>query len=106
MPTIAVQVTISDFDRWRLVFEKNKPLRDKVGFKNTQVYRNADDPKEVIVWGEAANGAKVRRALAGPDLVAAMKEAGVIGPPRVHVIPYSPFTSTEASSNESPHASG
>jgi hypothetical protein len=91
MPTVAVQVTIGDYAKWRPVFDKHQSLRDKAGFKNTQVYRNADDPNEVIVWGEAANGAKVRRALADPELTAAMKEAGVVGPPRVHIIPFSPL---------------
>ena len=86
MPHMAVQLTIGDYAKWRPVFDKHKPLRDKAGIKNTQVYRNADDPKEVIVWGETSDVAKAREALASQELKAAMKEAGVVGPPKVHVL--------------------
>jgi erythromycin esterase-like protein len=86
MPHMAVQLTIGDYAKWRPVFDKHKPLRDKAGIKNTKVYRNADDPKEVIVWGETSDVAKAREALASQELKAAMKEAGVVGPPKIHVL--------------------
>jgi len=86
MPHMAVQLTIGDYAKWRPVFDKHKPLRDKAGIKNTHVYRNADDPKEVMVWGETSDVAKAREALASEELKAAMKEAGVVGPPKIHVL--------------------
>ncbi len=49
MATLAVQLTIDDYAKWRPVFDKHKALRDKAGFKNIRVYRDADNPKEVIV---------------------------------------------------------
>jgi hypothetical protein len=49
-----------------------------------------DDPNEIMIWGEATSGPKLRRALASPELKAAMKEAGgVAGTLKLHVIPYS-----------------
>jgi hypothetical protein len=33
MPTLAVQLTIGDYAKWRPVFDKHKPLRDKAGFE-------------------------------------------------------------------------
>jgi hypothetical protein len=90
MPTVALQVTISDYAKWRPIFDTYRSARALAGFKNERVFRNVDDPTEVIIWGEAASGAKLRRALASPELKAAMKEAGgVEGTLKVHVIPFS-----------------
>jgi hypothetical protein len=86
MPTLAVQLAIGDYAKWRPVFDKHKPLRDKAGLTNVRVYRDADNPSEVIVWGETSDVAKVREALGGQEIRSAMQEAGVVGPPRIHVI--------------------
>jgi erythromycin esterase-like protein len=84
MPTLVTQLTIGDYDKWRPIFDKHQDLRDKAGFKNIQIYRHADNPKEVIVMGEASDVAKAKEGLSSPEMRAAMQEAGVVGPPRVH----------------------
>ncbi len=90
MPIVALQVTISDYAKWRPVFDKYRSARALAGFKNERVFRNIDDPNDVIIWGEATSGAKLRRALASQELKAAMKEAGgVEGTLKLHVIPFS-----------------
>jgi len=86
MATLAVQLTIGDYAKWRPVFDKHKPLRDKADIKTVRVYRDADNPKEIIVWGETGDAAKARAALGGDEIKNAMKEAGVVGPPKIHVI--------------------
>jgi hypothetical protein len=86
MATAAVQVTIGDYAKWRPVFDKYKPLREKAGVKTEHVYRNADNPKEIILWFDAADVAKLREAMGGHDIKAAMQEAGVVGPPRFHPV--------------------
>lgn len=87
MPTLAAQLTIGDYAKWRPVFDKHKALRDKAGLVNVRVYRNADNPNELIVWSETSDPAKSREALSGPEIRSAMQEAGVVGPPKIHVIP-------------------
>jgi quinol monooxygenase YgiN len=86
MPTLAVQITIGDYAKWRPLFDKNKPLRDRAGLRNVRVYRDADKPRELIVWSETADAAKSREALSSPEVRNAMEEAGVVGPPKVHVL--------------------
>ncbi len=86
MATLAVQLTISDYAKWRPVFDKHKSLREKANIKNVRVYRDADNPKEVIVWGDAPDAQKAREALVSEEIKSAMKEAGVVGPPKIHVI--------------------
>jgi len=86
MATLAVQLTIGDYAKWRPVFGKHKPLRDKADMRNVRVYRDAENPKEVIVWGETGDAAKASAALGGDEIKNAMKEAGVVGPPKIHLI--------------------
>ena len=86
MATLAVQLTIGDYAKWRPVFDKHKPLRDKADIKSVRVYRDADNPKEIIIWGETGDTANARTALGGDEIKNAMKEAGVVGPPKIHVI--------------------
>jgi hypothetical protein len=57
MATLAAQITIGDYATRRPVFDKNKPLRDKAGLRNVRVYRDADNPKELIVWSETSDAA-------------------------------------------------
>ena len=56
MPTVALQVTISDYAKWRPIFDTYRSARALAGFKNERVFRNVDDPTEVIIWGEAKRG--------------------------------------------------
>jgi hypothetical protein len=41
--------------------------RAEAGFKNERVFRNVGDPNEIIIFGEATSGSKLRRALASPE---------------------------------------
>ena len=84
---IAVQITIKDYDQWRPVFDRVKPLRDKAGVTNARVYRDIGSPNELLVWNETSDVAATREALTSGEIRKAMQEGGVIGPPRIHVIP-------------------
>ncbi len=83
MAVAFVHLTINDYTKWRAVFDSHKDLRDKAGFTDIQVYRNADNLKEILVRGEAEDKEKATNGLLGPEIKAAMQEAGVIGPPRI-----------------------
>ena len=88
MANIAVQLTIGDYDDWRPVFNKHKQMREeKVGIKSEQVYCDADNPTEVLLWFETADAARAREVIQSDDVKAAMKEAGAVGPPKIYVIP-------------------
>jgi hypothetical protein len=86
MASMAVQLTIGDYAKWRPTFEKFKHLRTAAGLRGERVYRDTNRENEVLVWGDTDDVAKVRQALAGPEMRAAMQEAGVVGPPKIHVV--------------------
>ena len=87
MAIFVTQLTIGDYTKWRPIFDKHKDLRDKVGVRSARVYRDADDPRELIVFGETSDAAKTRDGLASQEMRSAMQEAGVVGPPIVHSVP-------------------
>jgi len=86
MATLAVQLTIGDYAKWRPVFDKHRQLRTKAGMRSEHVYRNADNPKEIIIWFDVEDIAKARAGIASQEIKNAMQEAGVVGPPRVHSV--------------------
>jgi hypothetical protein len=87
MANIALQLTASDYSKWRPVFDKYTSVRqDKAGITSTTVYRNADDPNQVLVWWEAPDASKVVQFLQG-EARGYMKEARVVGSPKIHVLP-------------------
>ena len=82
MPTIAAQIKIGDYAKWRPVFDKHKPLRDKAGLMNVRVYRDADNPAELVIWSETSDAAKAREALNGPEIRSAMQEGAWLAHPK------------------------
>ena len=48
-----------------------------------RVFRNADDPNEVVILQDVADIAKARTWFASDDLKDAMQKSGVIGSPSV-----------------------
>ena len=86
MSKLVVELKIGDYNKWRSVFDKNKPWRDQAGFKNIRIYRNADDSNDVVLLGETSDTRKLRKAMTAPELRVIMREAGVVGTPLVHII--------------------
>ena len=82
-----VQVTVSDFAKWRPVFMKMESMRAAGGITNPRIYRNADSGNDVLVLFDVAEVAKWHEGVRSPELKAAMQEAGVLGPPKTHIIP-------------------
>ena len=87
MPMIAVQFTIRDYAKFRSHFDKEKPLRDKAGIVSSQIFRGADNDKEILVLSGTTDLEKAREAIEGQEIRNAMREAGVVGNPKVFVVP-------------------
>jgi hypothetical protein len=86
MAKLATQITFGDYAKWR-AFDNAAPLRDKAGMKNVQIYREVDNPTSALIWSDIDDPAKARAVLDSPDVRKAMQEAGVVGAPKIHVIP-------------------
>ena len=80
---LTLHFKVKDFNAWRTGYNGNEQGRQYVGITNGRVFRNADDPNEVVVLQDVSDVAKARTWLGSDDMKAAMQKSGVIGSPSI-----------------------
>ena len=80
---LTVRLKVKDFNAWRTSYNGGEQGRVAAGITNGRVFRNADDPNEVVVLQDVSDVAKARTLLGSEDLKAAMQKSGVIGSPSI-----------------------
>ena len=80
VPHVLVHQQITDFERWKEVFDRLGPARAAASCRATTVLRNREDPHEVVVLFEFEDLAKAREHMTSPELRAAWQAAGVTDP--------------------------
>jgi heme-degrading monooxygenase HmoA len=79
----AVRHPVTDYDKWKSVYDTFRPTSD--GARFARVNRSVDDPNIVTVVSgfDTLEGAKA--FINDPNLKAKMNEAGVVGTPRIEI---------------------
>lgn len=80
MPHVLVHQRITEFDHWREVFDRLGPARAEASCRSTAVFRNRQDPHEVVVLFEFDDLARARQHMGSTELRHAWAEAGVTDP--------------------------
>ncbi len=81
MTTMIVRHKVSDYGKWKRVYDDLAPVRKQSGVIGASVSRAADDGDTIIVT-HRFNDLDAARAFAqSKDLKEAMAEAGVLGAP-------------------------
>jgi quinol monooxygenase YgiN len=80
MAHLLIHQRIEEFGRWKEVFDRLARARAAASCRSTALFRNRDDPHEVVVLFEFDDLARAREHMAGPELRAAWQEAGVTDP--------------------------
>jgi quinol monooxygenase YgiN len=80
MPHVLVHQRVEEFNRWKEVFDRLGPARAAATCRSTTVFRNHEDPHEVVVLFEFDDLARAREHMAGAELRAAWRDAGVTDP--------------------------
>jgi quinol monooxygenase YgiN len=80
MPHVLVHQRIEEFDRWKEVFDRLGPARAAASCRSTAVFRNRQDPHEVVVLFEFADLTQAKEHMSSPELRAAWRDAGVTDP--------------------------
>lgn len=85
MPYMLTQISVEDYEKWKVVFDEMGAARQATGSKGGIVLRNADDPNQITALLEFDNLDNARAYAASDELREAMQRAGVIltGPPNV-----------------------
>jgi heme-degrading monooxygenase HmoA len=78
MNYVLVRHKVTDFSKWKPVYDAHLPARQAAGGTELYLLRNIDDPNEVIVLFEIEDLQKAREFVASDDLRERMQESRVI----------------------------
>ncbi len=81
MATLLVRHRVRDFERWKQVFDAQAPERAAAGSLGGRVFRDGDDPEDVVIVLEWADLDRARDFAEREDLQETMERAGVMGEP-------------------------
>ena len=85
MATIFLRHPVADYDAWRPLYDDDMARRDTAGLTEVGVFRDASDPKSVLLVFDTDDVSGFEAMLADEGLKAVMEEAGVTGPPEVWI---------------------
>ncbi len=80
---VVVKHTVTDFAKWKAVFDAHAQARTDAGMTPISVLQNKDNPKQVTISMKAADLQKARDFTSSPALKEAMQKGGVAGPPEI-----------------------
>ncbi len=83
MITTAVRHSVTDFAKWKIVYDTFRPTSE--GAKYAKVSRSVDDPNMVTVVAGFDTLELAKAFVNNPNLKAKMTEAGIVGSPRVEI---------------------
>ena len=81
MAYLMIRLKVKDFSKFKSVFEEFGETRKKYGSKGVRLFRNADNPNEVVPMSEWESIEKAKKFAQSEDLKKAMERAGSIGKP-------------------------
>jgi heme-degrading monooxygenase HmoA len=83
MPYLLVRHRVSDFARWKAVFDDHGTTRRANGSRGGRIFHNTNDPSELVILLEWDDLERARLFLDSDDLRVAMNLAGVTDRPEV-----------------------
>ena len=82
---LAIQ-KIKDYDKWKQIFEEHSKVRKNEGSKGAMIYRNTNDPKQLVVVTKWNDMEAAKNFSMSEDLKNTMKKAGVMGLPELYYL--------------------
>ncbi len=86
MPYLLVRHKVTDFAKWKPVFDEHGTTRQASGSKGGLLLRSADDPNEVVLLLEWDDLDRARQFAGSDDLRQAMQRAGVADQPDLYFL--------------------
>ena len=77
MPYLLERHKVHDYVRWRAVFDADTAGREAAGCRGARIFRNADDPEEMVVLFEWDTLERARQRIESATLGRELEEAGV-----------------------------
>jgi hypothetical protein len=85
MALLAVRHDVRNYGDFRTVYDSMSELQRQWGVTEESVYQLAGGPNTVLILHHFATVAQAKAFLTSRELLAAMKQAGVEGEPRVEI---------------------
>jgi hypothetical protein len=82
---VTVSHEVKDFAAWKKGYDADKPNRDKAGFVELALARDASNPNIVLMVFQAPSAASAQQFTSSPGLKEAMMAAGVVGKPDIKI---------------------
>jgi heme-degrading monooxygenase HmoA len=86
MPYVLVRHKVEDYVKWKLVFDDHGATRKASGFRGHHLFRNGDDPNELVILFEVDDVERARQFCQSEDLRQAMQRAGVSDQPDIYLL--------------------
>jgi hypothetical protein len=86
MPHVLIRHKVADWEGWKPVYDAHASARAAAGLKEEHLFRNADNPHEVILLFTAENLDKARAFAKSADLRDKMQIAGVMDQPDIYFL--------------------
>ena len=86
MGMIVAHHHVKDFAAWKLVYDKHAADRKAAGLTKDHVLQSVDDPNAITIVMDFSNFTRAKAFAASADLKAAMRLAGVVGKPDIHIL--------------------
>ena len=74
MPQLLVRHKVADYRKWKSVFDDHKVVQREAGLKGGRLFRNANDPNEILVLFETNDQNETQQFAESDDLKQTMKE--------------------------------
>ena len=86
MGMLVIHHQVKDFAAWKSGYDKHADKRKDAGLTHDHVLQAVGDPNAVTIVMDFADLARAKAFAASADLKAAMKAAGVVGAPTIHIL--------------------
>lgn len=86
MPWILVRHKVQDYAKFKTAFDEHGTSRAAIGSKGGYVFRDIDDPSEIVILLDGVDLKKAREFTQSEDLRESMKKAGVADQPDVYLL--------------------
>ena len=86
MVTVLIHHKVSDFSKFKPVFDSAFQFRHDNGEESGKIFRSLTDPNEVTVMLTFSSAEGAQKFATSDTLRTRMKEAGVVGEPSIHLL--------------------
>lgn len=86
MTYLLVRHKNKDYAKWKKVFDEHSATRRASGSKGARLFRNADNPNEMVLIFEWDSLEKAKKFAQSEELKKTMEQAGVIDKPDVYFL--------------------